>query len=46
VREAEAAGNSSDVHVDEQLRRKSTGGDSLPSLLILTFPLTGERLHG
>jgi len=39
LREAEAAGNTSDVDVDQQLLGKSKGGDSLPDVLLPDVPL-------
>jgi len=39
LREAEAAGNISDVDVVQQLRGKSAGGDSLPDVRLPDVPL-------
>jgi hypothetical protein len=38
-REAEAAGNTSDVDVDQQLLIESAGGDSLPDFPLPNVPL-------
>jgi len=39
LREAEAAGNTSDMDVDQQLLGQSPGGDSLPDALLPDIPL-------
>ena len=39
LREAEAAGNTSDMDVDKQLLGQSPGGDSLPDALLPDIPL-------
>ena len=39
LREAEAAGNTSDVDVEQQLIGESAGGDSLPGVPLLDVPL-------
>jgi len=44
LREAEAAGNTSDVDVDQQLLIESAGGDSLPDVPLPDVPLTDVPL--
>jgi hypothetical protein len=39
LREAEAAGNTSDVDVEQQLLGESAGGDSHPDVPLPDFPL-------
>jgi len=39
LREAEAAGNTSDVDVEQQLLGESAGGDSLPDVPLPDVPL-------
>ena len=39
LREAEAAGNTLDVDVDQQLLSELAGGDSLPNILLPDVPL-------
>jgi len=39
LRETEAAGNISDVNVEQQLLSKSAGGDSLPDVRLPDVPL-------
>ena len=39
LREAEAAGNTSDVDLDQQLLIESAGGNSLPDVLLPIVPL-------
>jgi len=46
LREAEAAGNASDVNVDQQLRSSSAGGDSLPNGCLPNVPLPGAHPDG
>ena len=43
LREAEAAGNTLDVDVDQQLLGKSAGGDSLPDVRLAGAPLREAR---
>jgi len=38
LREAEAPGNTPDVNVEQQLLRKSAGGDSLPNVPLPDVP--------
>jgi hypothetical protein len=45
-REAEAAGNTSDVDVDQQLLIESAGGDSLPDVPLPDVPLPEARPDG
>jgi hypothetical protein len=45
-REAEAAGNTSDVDVDQQLLIESAGGDSLPDVPLSDVPLPELRPNG
>jgi len=45
-REAEAAGNISDVEVDQQLVIESAGGDSLPDVPLPDVPLPEARPDG
>jgi hypothetical protein len=45
-REAEAAGNTSDVDVDQQLLIESAGGDSLPDVPLPDVPLPEVRPAG
>jgi len=44
LREAEAAGNSSDVDVDEQPLGESAGGDSLPHVPLPNVPVPNVPL--
>jgi len=44
LREAEAAGNTSDVDVDQQLLIRSAGGDSLPDVPLPDVPLPHVHL--
>jgi hypothetical protein len=46
LREAEAAGNTSDVDVDQQLLIESAGGDSLPDVPLPDVPLPEARPDG
>jgi len=46
VREAEAARNTSEVHVDQQMLSKSATGDRLPHVSLPDAPLAEERLQG
>ena len=46
LREAEAAGNTLDVDVDQQLLGESAGGDSLPNVPLPDVPLPEARLDG
>jgi len=43
LREAEAAGNTSDVDVDQQLLHESAGGDRLPDVSLPDAPLPEAR---
>jgi len=45
LREAEAAGNTSDVDVEQQLPSESAGGDSLPDVPLPDVPLPNVSLH-
>jgi len=45
-REAEAAGNTFDVDVDQQLLGKSAGGDNLPNVPLPDVPLPEVPLPG
>ena len=45
-REAEAAGNTSDLDVDQQLLIESAGGDSLPDVPLPDVPLPETRPDG
>jgi hypothetical protein len=44
LREAEAAGNTSDVNVEQQLLGESGGGDSLPNVCLPDIPLPDVSL--
>jgi hypothetical protein len=44
--EAEEAGNTSDVDVNQQLRIESAGGDSLPGVPLPDVPLPEGRPDG
>jgi len=44
LREAEAAGNTSDVDVHQQLLDEPAGGDSLPDVSLPDAPLPEARL--
>jgi len=44
LREAGAAGNTSDVDVDQQVLVESAGGDSLPGVPVPDVPLTDVPL--
>jgi hypothetical protein len=44
LREAEAAGNTSHVAVEQQLLGKSAGGDSVPDVPLLDVPLVDVLL--
>ena len=44
LREAEAAGNTSDVDVDQQQLGKLVGGDSVPDIPLPDVPLCEARL--
>jgi hypothetical protein len=46
LREAEAAGNTSDVDVEQQLPGEAQGGHTLPDVLLPDVPLHGARLDG
>jgi len=46
LREAEAASNTSDVDVDQQLLIESAGGDSLPDIPLPDVPLPEARPDG
>jgi len=46
LREAEAAGNSSDVYLDQQLLVESASGDSLPDVALPDAPLNEAHLDG
>ena len=46
LREAEAAGNTSDVNVNQQLLSESAGGDSLCDVPLHDAPLSEARLDG
>ena len=46
LREVEAAGNTSDVDVDQQPLSESLGGDSLPDVPLANVPLPGARPDG
>jgi hypothetical protein len=45
LREAEEAGNTEDMDVDQQLLTESPGGDSLPDVPLPDVPLPDVSLH-